>query len=202
MQVDGRGLLGVDADDVSAGLGKVSHTLLRLDDHQVNVKNLVGHGTDGVHNQWADGDVGHKTAIHDIDVHPVAPGLIDGLDLVAELGEVGGEDGGRDDDVALAAASHAGVAAGLGDHRHALAGGAADRHASGQASSGGEGGDGGHVDDAGRSSGWRGVGLVWGVSGLWRTTNEAILCLRRGFAVLLLLLSHTGAGTRGVGGGR
>jgi hypothetical protein len=31
--VDGGALLGVDADDVSAGLGKVSHPLLRLHDH-------------------------------------------------------------------------------------------------------------------------------------------------------------------------
>ena len=37
VQVDGGALLGVDADDVGAGLGEVRHTLLRLHDHLQDV---------------------------------------------------------------------------------------------------------------------------------------------------------------------
>jgi hypothetical protein len=39
-------------------------------------------------------------AVHDVDVDPVAAGLVDGAHLLAELGEISGEDGRGNDDVA------------------------------------------------------------------------------------------------------
>ena len=52
-----------------------------------------------LHHQRADGDVGDEVAVHHVDVDPVAAGGVDRPHLVAELGEVGGEDGWRDDNV-------------------------------------------------------------------------------------------------------
>ena len=49
--------------------------------HQVAVQGLVGHGAQGIDNQRADGDVGHEAPVHHVDVDPVAPGIINGLDL-------------------------------------------------------------------------------------------------------------------------
>jgi hypothetical protein len=47
----------------------------------VDVEDFVGDGADGVDDEGADGDVRHKTSVHHVDMHPIAAGLIDGLDL-------------------------------------------------------------------------------------------------------------------------
>eukprot|EP00955_Chlamydomonas_euryale_P098275 365130-Chlamydomonas_euryale.AAC.26 len=52
--------------------------------HQVAIEDLVSDGADGFHDHRANCDVGHKAAVHDIDVNPVAASLVDGLDLRAE----------------------------------------------------------------------------------------------------------------------
>ena len=41
---------------------------------------------------------GHEAPVHDVDVDPVGAGRLDGLDLLGEPAEVGGEDGGGDAD--------------------------------------------------------------------------------------------------------
>jgi hypothetical protein len=38
--------------------------------HQMAVQDLVGHWAQSIHHQGADGDVGHKAAIHHVNVHP------------------------------------------------------------------------------------------------------------------------------------
>ena len=63
----------------------------RRRDHQVDVERLLRVRADGAHDRRADGDVGHEVAVHDVDVDPVGAGGIDGADLLAERGEVGGE---------------------------------------------------------------------------------------------------------------
>ena len=71
----------MDGDDVGTGLGEVCNAELGLDNHQVTIQGLVSHGTQGIYHEWPDGDVGDKPAVHDVDVDPIAAGLIDGLDL-------------------------------------------------------------------------------------------------------------------------
>ena len=46
-------------------------------------------------------------AVHDIDMDPVGAGRIDRAHLLAELGEVGGEDRRRDDERAMQQVLHA-----------------------------------------------------------------------------------------------
>lgn len=49
-------------------------------------------------NGGAEGDVRHEVAIHDVDVQPLRAILLDGARaLCAQVGEVRGEDGGRND---------------------------------------------------------------------------------------------------------
>merc|ERR1719163_1990927 len=150
VEVDGGRALRVHGDDVRASLGEVRDAELGLDDHEVGVENLVGDGAERVDDEGTDGDVGDEATVHDIDVDPLRAGLIDSLDLFAEGGEVGGEDGGGDDDGVLVARVDLGVGgdvergAGLGGD--ALGGDL--RTGEGLArEDGGVSGDGGHCTD-------------------------------------------------------
>ena len=49
-----------------------------------------------LHDIGADGDVGHEMAVHHVDMDPVGAGRIDRAHLLAEPGEIGGKDRGRD----------------------------------------------------------------------------------------------------------
>lgn len=47
----------------------------------MDVEGLLRDRPQRIDDQGANGDVGHKAAVHDINVHPVAARLINGLDL-------------------------------------------------------------------------------------------------------------------------
>ena len=36
----------------------------------------------------AERDIGHEMTVHDIDMDPIGPGLVDGAHLVAQFGEI------------------------------------------------------------------------------------------------------------------
>lgn len=55
------------------------------------IQHFVSVATDCLHDHGANGDVGHKTAVHDIDVDPVASSSVDGTDLQGT--EAGVEEG-------------------------------------------------------------------------------------------------------------
>ena len=78
------------------GFGEGVEERIDRRDHQVNVERLLGVRPKRLHDTGADGEVGHEMAVHDVDVDPVGPGLIDRAHFLAEPGEVGGEDGGGD----------------------------------------------------------------------------------------------------------
>lgn len=54
--------------------------------HQVHIQGLLSHGAQGVNDQGPNGDVGDETAVHYIDMDPVAAGLVNGLDLHVSYG--------------------------------------------------------------------------------------------------------------------
>ncbi len=54
---------------------------LNLCTYQMAVQNLVSDWAQGLDNQWANGDVWHKAAVHHIDVNPVGASNIHSLDL-------------------------------------------------------------------------------------------------------------------------
>jgi hypothetical protein len=93
----GRGL-GVDGDDVRARFSELLDVSLGFHDHQVHIDHTVGHLAHRVDDQWPDGDVGDKPAIHDVDVDVVGACFIDRLHLLAEASKVSGKNGRSDSD--------------------------------------------------------------------------------------------------------
>lgn len=96
--------LDVDRDAIGAGLAKLVHVALRLDDHQMNVERELRRGAHGAHDKRANGDVGDEPAIHHIDVDPIGAGSVDRSHLLGELSKVCGQNGGGDLDRAHALA--------------------------------------------------------------------------------------------------
>jgi len=47
-----------------------------------------------LHHHRSDGEVGDEMPVHHVDVNPVGAGRVDGADLLAQFGEIGGKDGG------------------------------------------------------------------------------------------------------------
>jgi len=61
--------------------------------------------TESLAHARADGEVGHVVVVHDVEVDNVSAGSDHVVDLLAELGEVGGEDGRSDEEVLV----HSGI---------------------------------------------------------------------------------------------
>ena len=96
--VDMRARLDMHGDDVGAGLGEGFQIGVAWRDHQVHVEQLPAVWAQRLHDVGADRDVGHEMAVHDVDMDPVGPGGIDRAHLLAELCEVGGQDGRGDEE--------------------------------------------------------------------------------------------------------
>ena len=94
--VDVLGGLGVEGDDVGAGLGEVGHDAIDRLHHQVHVDRRRGVRADGLAHQRADGEVGDVVVVHHVEVNPVGAGGDDVANLLAEAGEVGGQQAGGD----------------------------------------------------------------------------------------------------------
>src|SRR5262249_59021975 len=67
-------------------------------DHQVHVEHLFGVRAQRLHHVGTDGDIGHEVPVHHVDMHPVGAGGVERAHLLAELGEVGGQDRRGDDE--------------------------------------------------------------------------------------------------------
>ena len=93
--------LGMDGDDVGAGLGEGVEERVDRRDHQMDVERLGGVRAERLHHRRADREVGHEMAVHHVDVDPVGAGLVDRAHFLAEPGEVGGEDRGGDQGAAM-----------------------------------------------------------------------------------------------------
>jgi hypothetical protein len=65
-------------------------------DHQMHVEDFPGHRPDRRHHRRTESDVGHEMPVHHVDMDPVGARFIDRAHLLAEPGEIGGEDGRRD----------------------------------------------------------------------------------------------------------
>jgi len=58
-------------------------------DHQVHLQREARHPTEGSHNQRANGDIGHKMAIHDVNVNGVGASLLRLPYLFSQSGKIG-----------------------------------------------------------------------------------------------------------------
>ena len=98
MQMDRRARLGLHQEMIGAGVGEGRKIALRLDDHQVDVERLCRRAADRLQHDRPDGDVGDEAAVHHVDVDPVGAGGVDGAHLLAQSGEIGGQNRRSDDD--------------------------------------------------------------------------------------------------------
>ena len=89
---------GMEADERGAGPGEVGHDAVHRLDHQMHVDRR-GDAVlaQRLAHQRADGEVGHVVVVHHVEVHPVGAGREHAVHVLAQPGEIGGEDGGRDD---------------------------------------------------------------------------------------------------------
>ena len=89
VQMDRRARLAMNQQMIRAGLGKVLHVTLGLDDHQVHVDRLCRRPPHGLDDDRSDCQVGNKAPVHDIDMDPVGPRRVDGANLLGEPAEIG-----------------------------------------------------------------------------------------------------------------
>ena len=96
--VDVVGGLGVEGDVGGTGVDEVGDGGVDGADHEVDVD---GGGNavvaEGLADHGADGEVGDVVVVHDVEVDDVGAGFEDVVDLLTELGKVGGKDGGGDE---------------------------------------------------------------------------------------------------------
>ena len=83
----GAGFL-VNGHHPCAGLDELRHKAVRLFNHQVAVQTQVRGRPQRPHDRGADGDVGHETAVHDIDVNHGGAAALDGFDLRTQPREI------------------------------------------------------------------------------------------------------------------
>ena len=79
-------------DDIGSGLSKVFDVLFRVGNHQVCFKWEPGAAADCFNDQRSHGDVGDKVTVHDINLDTMRSRRLCFAYLLAEPGEVGGED--------------------------------------------------------------------------------------------------------------
>ena len=80
--------LGMDGDDVRAGIGEVFQKGVDRRDHQMDVEGLGAVRTQRLHHARPDGDVGDEVPVHHVDMNPVGAGGVDRAHLLAESGKV------------------------------------------------------------------------------------------------------------------
>ena len=83
--------LVVDGEDIGAGIAEVLDIAAGVLDHQVHVEGFLRMLLDVLDDGLAEGDVGHKDAVHHVDMEPVALRGVEHLDVALEVAEVGTE---------------------------------------------------------------------------------------------------------------
>ncbi len=90
--------LGVDDDQLTAGLDEPGDQVIGILDHQVGLERHRNRRADRGDDIGTEGQVRDETAVHHIELDPIHPGLLQGLALLAQPGEIGREHRGGDQD--------------------------------------------------------------------------------------------------------
>jgi hypothetical protein len=83
--------LVVDGKDIGTGIVEVMHIAAGVLNHQVHIEWLSGVFLDVFDDGLTEGDVGHKNAVHHVDMEPVALRCIEHLDVALKVAKVGAE---------------------------------------------------------------------------------------------------------------
>ena len=84
-----------------AGFNKLRGVDTGLRDHQVRIDRQTSELRERLHHRQTNGDVRHEVTVHHIDVQHAGAAAFDCLDLIAETGEVGGQNRRSDLDISL-----------------------------------------------------------------------------------------------------
>src|SRR5215475_3288521 len=86
----------VHGNVVGPGRHEIGNIKVRVFNHQVDVEFSLRHLAEGRHERRSHGQIRDEMAVHDIDVNHGCAATFDSMDVVGEVGEIGGQDG-RDD---------------------------------------------------------------------------------------------------------
>ena len=81
--------LRVDRQDVGAEVGEGLDVAVGIHNHQVHVERLLRMARNGFHHGHAKTDVGHKHAVHDVEVKPLGGRGVHQFHVALEVGEIG-----------------------------------------------------------------------------------------------------------------
>ena len=98
IELDRRRWFSLNQQMIGAGLREIAKITLWFDDHQVHVERLCGRAAHRIHDRRTERDVRYEPAVHDVDMNPIGARLIDGADFLAKPPQIGGKNGGRDND--------------------------------------------------------------------------------------------------------
>ena len=87
--------LVVDADPVGSGIGKRGDEVVGILDHEVAIEGQACGLAQALDDRRAEGDVGDEVAVHDVDMDDGSATAFGCGNLVGEVREVGGQDGGE-----------------------------------------------------------------------------------------------------------
>ena len=84
--------LDMGGQNIGSGAGKRLDIGINRGDHQMHIHHPLDMGPDGGTGCRAKGDVGHKMAVHHIDMHPIRALSLNRAAFGAEIGEIRGKD--------------------------------------------------------------------------------------------------------------
>ena len=82
--------LGVDDEEIAAGVDVLGRQQVRVGDHEVRLEPHVGVGPAGGDHVGSEREIRHEVAVHDVPLDAIGAGFAQPSTLLAEVGEVGG----------------------------------------------------------------------------------------------------------------
>ena len=98
--------LRMHQDVVGPGIGERRDERIDRRDHQMHVERQCGVRAQALQDRRAEADVRHEMAVHHVEMQPVGARRLDRRHLVAQSGEIGGEEAWRDGDSAGSRCRH------------------------------------------------------------------------------------------------
>lgn len=86
----GAGLV-MHSEDVDASLFEIIHITSGVNNHQMHVERFLGVFLDKLDDRLSEADVGHKHAVHHIDMEPVALAGVEHFNIALQIAEIGRE---------------------------------------------------------------------------------------------------------------
>ena len=88
-----RARLGMEHDVIGTRLGKGGQERVHRGDHQMNVEGHFCQLAERFEHHRPVADIGHEMPVHDVQMQPIRTRCLDGGDLLAQSGEIRGQEG-------------------------------------------------------------------------------------------------------------